>query len=202
LKRLHEGPPAYFLAQAAVIPIVGYLSDRVGIKLIFLIALILFTTGSVLCAIAPTIEALVAFRVFQGIGGGALLPIAFAIIFLIFPPNERGMASAFLGIAVMMAPAFGPAVGGYLSTSFAWNAIFLINVPIGVVAFILALLVLPGSKADSEHLDILNQQKTSYLEMSRGLAESGVEKWTFDTNNLTITYCDKAGHEMFAEALK
>src|SRR5918912_4430874 len=68
---------AYFLAQAAVIPIVGYLSDRVGTKLIFLTALILFTAGSALCALALTKEALIAFRVFQGIGGGALLPMAY-----------------------------------------------------------------------------------------------------------------------------
>jgi len=142
---------AYFLAQAAVIPIVGYLSERVGTKLIDLAALILFTAGSALCAFAPTKEALIAFRIFQGIGGGALLPIAFAIIFRIFPPNERGVANALLGVSVMMAPAFGPAVGGYLSTSFAWNAIFIINVPIGVVALILALLVLPGRKAEPEN---------------------------------------------------
>src|SRR5690349_17417145 len=141
---------AYFLAQAAVIPIVGYLSDRIGTKLMFLTALALFTLGSALCAFAPTKEALIAFRVFQGIGGGALLPMAFAIIFRIFPPNERGMANALLGIPVMMAPAFGPTVGGYLSTSFSWNAIFIINLPIGVVALILALLVLPGRQADSE----------------------------------------------------
>jgi EmrB/QacA subfamily drug resistance transporter len=142
---------AYFLAQAAVIPIVGYLSDRIGTKLMFLTALALFTLGSALCAFAPTKEALIGFRVFQGIGGGALLPMAFAIIFRIFPPNERGMANALLGIPVMMAPAFGPTVGGYLSTSFAWNAIFIINLPIGVVALILALLVLPGRQADSEN---------------------------------------------------
>jgi DHA2 family multidrug resistance protein len=142
---------AYFLAQAAVIPIVGYLSDRVGTKLIFLTALILFTAGSALCAFAPTKEALIAFRVCQGIGGGALLPMAFAIIFRIFPPNERGMANALLGIPAVMAPGFGPTLGGYLSTSFTWNAIFLINVPIGVVALILALLVLPGNKAEAEN---------------------------------------------------
>ena len=105
---------AYFLAQAAVIPIVGYLSDRVGTTLIFLIALILFTAGSALCAFAPTKEALIAFRVFQGIGGGALLPMAFAIIFRIFPPTERGLANALLGIPAVMAPGFGPTIGGYL----------------------------------------------------------------------------------------
>src|SRR6202043_565743 len=69
---------AYFLAQAAVIPIVGYLSDRVGSKPVFLISLAMFTIGSGLCAIAPTQEALIAFRIFQGIGGGALMPVAFA----------------------------------------------------------------------------------------------------------------------------
>ena len=76
-------------------------------------ALIRFTAGSALYAFAPTTEALIAFHIFQGIGGGALLPVAFAIISLIFPPNERGLAGALLGIPVMMAPAFGPAVGGY-----------------------------------------------------------------------------------------
>jgi EmrB/QacA subfamily drug resistance transporter len=141
---------AYFLAQAAVIPIVGYLSDRIGSKLVFLTALSLFTAGSALCALAPTKEALFAFRIFQGIGGGALLPMAFAIIFRIFPPNERALATSVLSIPVMMAPAFGPTIGGFLSTDFSWNAIFTINIPIGVVALVLALLVLPGRKAESE----------------------------------------------------
>jgi len=179
---------AYFLAQAAVIPTAGYLSDRVGSKLIFLTALILFTAGSALCAFAPTKEALIAFRVFQGIGGGALLPMAFVIIFRIFPPNERGMANALLGISVMMAPAFGPAVGGYLSTSFAWNAIFIINVHIGVVALILALLVLPGRKVEPENqtgpvgrnrFDILGLllSMVGFSVLLYGITEAGSKGW-------------------------
>src|SRR5215469_5629298 len=179
---------AYFLAQAAVIPIVGYLSDRIGSKLMFLAALALFTTGSVLCALAPTKEALIAFRVFQGIGGGALLPMAFAIIFRIFPPAERGMANALLGIPVMMAPAFGPTVGGYLSTSFAWNAIFIINVPIGIVALILAILVLPANKAASENqvgpvgrqrFDILGLVLSivGFSTLVYGITEAGSKGW-------------------------
>src|SRR6266567_6013700 len=179
---------AYFLAQAAVIPIVGYLSDRIGSKLVFLTALILFTLGSVLCALAPTKEALIAFRVFQGIGGGALLPIAFSIIFRIFPPTERGMANAVLGIPIMMAPAFGPTVGGYLSTSFSWNAIFSINVPIGIVALILALLVLPGRKADSENQGVsagrqrfdllgLTLSMVGFTALVYGITEAGSKGW-------------------------
>jgi EmrB/QacA subfamily drug resistance transporter len=178
---------AYFLAQAAVIPIVGYLSDRIGSKLVFLTALTVFTVGSVLCAFAPTKEALIAFRVFQGIGGGALLPIAFAIIFRIFPPNERGMANAVLGIPVMMAPAFGPTIGGYLSTSFSWNAIFIINVPIGIIALILALFVLPR-QTDAEkqqaaegkqRFDILGLALSiiGFTALVYGITEAGSKGW-------------------------
>src|SRR5215813_15213632 len=139
----------YFLANAAVIPIVGYLSDRVGSKTIFLISLGLFTLGSALCAVAPSVSALIAFRVFQGIGGGALLPVGMAIIFRLFDPTERARATALLLAPVLLGPAFGPTLGGYLATAASWNAIFLINLPIGVVAFLLALLVLRG-KAQEE----------------------------------------------------
>src|SRR5947209_408457 len=187
---------AYFLAQAAVIPIVGYLSDRIGTKLVFLTALTLFTVGSALCAFAPTKEALIAFRVFQGIGGGALLPMAFAIIFRIFPPTERGMATALLGIPIMMAPAFGPTIGGFLSTNFAWNAIFTINIPIGVVALILAVLTLPGRKAESENqvapagrkrFDILGLvlSMVGFTALVYGITEAGSKGWG---NSTVLTF--------------
>src|SRR5690348_5751677 len=98
----------YFLANAAVIPIVGYLSDRVGSKLIFLIALSLFTIGSALCAFAPDQKWLIVFRVFQGIGGGALMPLGMAMIFRLFAPEERAGAIALLMIPLLLGPAFGP----------------------------------------------------------------------------------------------
>jgi EmrB/QacA subfamily drug resistance transporter len=141
---------AYFLSQAAVIPIIGYLSDRIGSKLVFLSALVLFTLGSALCALAPTKEALIIFRIFQGIGGGALMPVAFAIVYRTFPPTDRGRVTAVIGIPILMAPAFGPTIGGYLSTNFDWNAIFTVNVPIGVITLVLALLILPGRLLERE----------------------------------------------------
>lgn len=140
----------YFLANAAVIPIVGYLSDRVGTRTIFLIALALFTLGSALCAFSPNEQFLIASRVLQGIGGGALLPVAFAIIFRLFEPTERAGAIALLMIPLLLGPAFGPTLGGYLATNFSWNAIFTINLPIGVVAFVLAIFVLRGNAAERE----------------------------------------------------
>jgi EmrB/QacA subfamily drug resistance transporter len=141
---------AYFLAQAAIIPVTGYLSDRIGTKTVFLAALALFTVGSGLCAISPTHTALIAFRVIQGIGGGALFPTAFAIIYRIFPPSERGPASAIIGVPVLLAPAFGPTIGGYLTTTFDWHAIFTVNLPLGVIAFALAAIFLRGRTADRE----------------------------------------------------
>lgn len=139
---------AYFLAQAAIIPITGYVSDRIGTKTVFLTALAFFTIGSGLCAIAPNEHLLIAFRVLQGIGGGALFPMAFAITFRVFPPAERGAAGAVIGVPVLLAPAFGPTVGGFLTTTFDWHANFTINLPIGVIAFLLGYVVLRGHAGD------------------------------------------------------
>ena len=143
---------AYFLAQAAVIPVCGYLSDLIGTKVVFLSALALFTVGSGLCAIAPNEHLLIGFRIIQGVGGGALFPIAFAIIFRVFPPAERGPASAVIGVPVLLAPAFGPTIGGFLTTTFNWNAIFTVNLPIGIAAFVFGLLILQGRDAERASL--------------------------------------------------
>ena len=186
---------AYFLAQAAVIPIVGYISDRIGSKLVFLTALALFTVGSGLCAIAPTKEALIAFRVFQGIGGGALMPMAFSIVYRIFPPSERGPATAVIGIPIMMAPAFGPTIGGLLSTNFDWNAIFTINLPIGILALVLGMLVLPGRGTEEKVLaeesrkrfDILGLalSMVGFTALVYGITEAGPKGWG---NSTVLTY--------------
>src|SRR6266851_2501490 len=163
----------YLLANAAVIPITGYLSDRIGSKTIFLLALGIFTLGSALCAFAPSVPALIAFRIFQGIGGGALLPVGMAIIFRLFDPTERAGAIALLMIPVLLGPAFGPTLGGYLATIASWNAIFLINLPIGVIAFLLAFLVLRG-KADEQAANgndkVWNTQQFDWLGLVLAIA--------------------------------
>jgi EmrB/QacA subfamily drug resistance transporter len=151
---------AYILAQAAIIPIVGYLSDLIGSKRAFLAALALFTIGSLLCALSPTKEALIAFRALQGIGAGSLVPLTYATAYRLFPPHERSKAATVLGVPMLLAPAFGPAIGGYLSTAINWNAVFFVNVPIGIVTLPLAFLLLPEDKPEqkagvSQRLDIL-----------------------------------------------
>ncbi len=144
----------YFLAQAAVIPIAGYLSDKIGTKLVFMLSLGLFTVGSGLCAIAPSETMLILFRVIQGIGGGGLFPIVFALTYRAFPPTERGVASAIIGVPVLLAPAFGPTIGGYLTTTFSWSAIFTINLPLGVIALTLAFFVLRGRVAERQQDEV------------------------------------------------
>src|SRR5216110_833288 len=179
----------YLLATAAVIPIVGYLSDRIGSKTVFLIALVLFIIGSALCAIAPNEKFLVTFRLLQGIGGGALIPVAMAIIFRLFTPTERAGAMVLLMVPLLLGPAFGPTLGGYLATNFSWNAIFTINLPIGVVAFILALFVLRGKSAEREAngadqptaqgFDLLGLvlSMTGFTSFVYGINRAGLDGW-------------------------
>lgn len=125
---------AYLLAVGVAQPPTGWLADRFGRKHIFLVSLFLFGVGSLLAALSPTLELLVAARVVQGLGGGALMPVGLTIVYELFPPHRRGTALGVWGVAAMAGPAFGPVIGGYLVTTVSWHWLFLINVPIGVIA--------------------------------------------------------------------
>jgi DHA2 family multidrug resistance protein len=133
----------FFLASAATIAVGGYLANRFGRKRMFILGLTVFTLGSVLCGISSGIGWLIAFRVLQGIGGGILLPIGPALAFDSFPQEERAKASAVVAVPILLAPVFGPILGGWLTDSFVWHSIFFVNLPIGILAVALALLMLP-----------------------------------------------------------
>lgn len=133
----------YFLANAAVVTVGGYLANRFGRKRLFMLGLLIFTVGSALCALSPSIEWLIGFRALQGIGGGMLLPIGPALAFDGFPQEERAKASALVGVPLLLAPIFGPILGGYLNDTFDWHSIFYINLPVGAIALIAAALALP-----------------------------------------------------------
>ncbi|AZN43519.1 DHA2 family efflux MFS transporter permease subunit [Paenibacillus albus] len=134
---------AYTLALSAVIPLAGWLTDRFGAKQIFLITIFLFAAGSLLCSFATTPEQLIIYRIIQGIGGGMVQPIGMAIIFKLAPPNKQGAVMGMLGIPMMLGPALGPVLGGYLLEYATWHWIFLINLPIGVIAILVGLKYLP-----------------------------------------------------------
>lgn len=134
----------YALAQAAVIPLAGWMSDRFGAKQVFLFSIIMFTLGSGLCALASTAEQLIVFRVIQGLGGGMVAPIAMAFTFRLSPPGKQGAVMGMIGIPMLLAPALGPVVAGWLVDYVSWHWIFIINLPIGVAAVIIGLRTLPN----------------------------------------------------------
>jgi EmrB/QacA subfamily drug resistance transporter len=125
----------YTISLAVWIPASGWLGDRLGTKKVFLFALAAFTAGSLLCSLSQSMGQLVLFRVVQGIGGGMLTPVGIAMLYRAFPPSERARAAMVVMIPALCAPALGPVLGGLLVTHASWHWIFLVNVPIGIVAF-------------------------------------------------------------------
>jgi EmrB/QacA subfamily drug resistance transporter len=145
----------YLLSLAVFIPVSGWAGDRFGTKRIFLTALFLFTSASLLCGLAWNIESLIAFRVLQGVGGGILTPVGTAMLFRAFPPEERAKGAAILMIPMVVAPASGPVLGGYLVEYHDWRWIFFINIPIGILGLVFAALYLREEKqADTGRLDV------------------------------------------------
>ncbi|WP_053365388.1 MDR family MFS transporter [Bacillus sp. FJAT-27245] len=128
---------SYMVAVMAGMPIYGKLSDMYGRKRFFIFGLIVFLLGSCLCGLAQTMDQLILFRAIQGIGGGALLPISFTIVFDIFPPENRGKMTGLLGAVFGLSSVLGPLLGAFITDSVGWNWVFYINVPIGIVSLAL-----------------------------------------------------------------
>jgi DHA2 family multidrug resistance protein len=133
---------SYLMALAVVIPLSGFLAERVGMKRLYMITLGCFTAGSLLCGFAWDVPSLTGFRILQGLGGGMLQPLGMAIVFTMITPLERPYFMALLGIPVLIAPIVGPSLGGYLVQYSSWRTIFLINVPIGLIDIVLAAMLL------------------------------------------------------------
>ena len=130
---------SYLVSNAIVLPISGWLVSLFGRKRFFLICITLFTASSLLCGIAPTLGILLASRVIQGVGGGGLQPMAQAILADTFPPEQRGLAFSLYGFTAVVAPAIGPTLGGWITDNVSWRWIFLMNLPIGILAIFLVL---------------------------------------------------------------
>lgn len=172
----------YALAQAAVIPLAGWMTDKFGSKEVFLLSLILFTIGSVLCATATNVDQLITYRVLQGLGGGMVTPIAFAMTYRLSPPEKAGSIMGLMGMPILLAPALGPIISGYLVDYVKWEWIFLINLPVGILGVILVGLLLPRlPKKASTSLDILGiiLGPLAFSGLSYGLSE-GSTSWSSD----------------------
>jgi MFS transporter, DHA2 family, multidrug resistance protein len=128
---------SYLVSNAIVLPLSGWLAVRFGRKRFFMSCLAVFTVSSLLCGLAPSLPFLLLFRVLQGAGGGGLQPMAQAILADTFPPHQRGLAFALYGITAVMAPTIGPTLGGWITFNYSWRWIFYINVPVGIVTWLL-----------------------------------------------------------------
>ncbi|RJQ26078.1 MAG: DHA2 family efflux MFS transporter permease subunit [Peptococcaceae bacterium] len=133
---------AYMMTIGIIIPITAYLADTFGIKKIFIASMILFTAGSALCGLAWSLNTLIIFRIIQGIGGGMIMPLGISIVYKIFPEEKRGLAMGIIGLPLFVAPAIGPVLGGYIVEYTDWRLIFLINIPVGILAILLSAIVL------------------------------------------------------------
>ena len=128
----------YILSSVVMMPIMGFLTARFGRRNFFIFCVALFTVTSMLCGLAWNLESLIFFRIVQGIGGGILLPISQAILRETFPPKQQGLAMGLYGMGVVIGPAVGPLIGGWLTDNYSWPWIFFINIPIGIVNLFLA----------------------------------------------------------------
>ncbi|QEC46475.1 DHA2 family efflux MFS transporter permease subunit [Baekduia soli] len=141
----------YTLALATVIPLTGWAADRFGTKRLYLMSISLFVIGSVLSGLAWSANALIVFRVLQGLGGGMLMPAGMTILTRAAGPHRVGRVMAIIGVPMMLGPICGPILGGWLVDAFSWRWIFFINVPIGIAALVLSLRVLERDVPTPEH---------------------------------------------------
>jgi EmrB/QacA subfamily drug resistance transporter len=145
----------YLLSLAAVIPITGWAARRYGAKRVYMVSLVLFTAGSALCAVAASTTALVLFRVLQGVGGGMLMPVGQLIMAQVAGPKRMGRVMGVVAMPAMLGPILGPVLGGLILQNLHWSWIFLVNVPIGVIAFIAGWRIIPETESgEAGRLDV------------------------------------------------
>ncbi len=144
---------SYALTLAIFIPISGFLADKYGTRKVFLSAIVIFSIGSLMCAISPTLDILIGSRIVQGIGGAMMTPVARLILVKSYPRNKLLTVMNFAVIPALIAPLVGPVLGGYIVQYFSWHWIFLINIPMGLLGFVMGTKLVPALFEDAKHLD-------------------------------------------------
>ena len=166
---------SYALAVATFIPASGWIADRFGTRRTFLAAIVLFTLGSLACALSPTLQWLVASRVLQGIGGAMLLPVGRLAVMRSVPREQFLSAMSFIAIPALIGPLLGPTLGGWLVEVFSWHWIFLINLPIGVIGFVAALKIMPDHYGQrKQRFDLAGYLMLAFGMIALSLALDGV----------------------------
>ncbi len=144
---------SYIVAAAIATPLTGWMSDRLGQRRLFISAVIGFTLASVLCGIATSLPEMVVFRILQGLCGAMIAPLAQTVLLNINPKERIGQAMAIYGMGIMVAPIVGPTLGGWLTESFDWRWVFLVNLPVGVLCVIMLTLFMPSTEIRKRRFD-------------------------------------------------
>ncbi|TCL70118.1 DHA2 family multidrug resistance protein [Hydrogenispora ethanolica] len=176
---------AYMLVFAVMLPTSGWLADHFGYKRSYFTALLLFTAGSLLCSLAWNENSLIFFRVIQGAGGGLMMPVGMAIVTREFPPEQRGMALGFWGIAAAASISLGPLIGGYLVDNLSWQSIFSVNVPVGLFGMLATLVIQREYRTEtSRSFDLVGFLSMAFfltfllIALSDGNASWNIGGWT------------------------
>jgi DHA2 family multidrug resistance protein len=180
---------SYLVSNAIVLPLGGWASSLMGRRNFFVFCITVFTVASFLCGAAPSLPLLLLFRVIQGAGGGGMQPMAQAIMADSFEPHKRGQAFALYGLVAVLAPSIGPTLGGWITDNFSWRWIFFINIPVGILAFILVTRLVddpPWIKADPSKLRNMDYMGLAFLTMAMGglqiMLDKGEENDWFASN--------------------
>ena len=183
----------YMLAMGVVIPFSGWAGDRFGYKRLYIAALGMFTLGSFLCTVSWSVQTLIASRVIQALGGGLLMPVMMTMVKKLVPGEKFGSAMGIVGIALLLAPALGPTIGGYLVEYVGWRWIFTINLPIGVIGILLAVFFLPLlPNEETVRLDVGGAVTSAMMLFSLLLALSEGSGWGWTSEPIVLLFYTSA----------
>jgi MFS transporter, DHA2 family, multidrug resistance protein len=167
---------AYLIAEIVAIPLTGILTRLLGMRLLFVASISLFTLASAGCGLSSGFEALIFWRVIQGFAGGSLIPAVFSAVFLLFPPDRQGVATTIAGVLAVLAPTLGPVVGGWVTETWSWQWLFFINVIPGVLSAVVAGYCLPRGRIDSAELRRLDVVSLLTLAIALASLEIGLKE--------------------------
>lgn len=176
---------AYLLSMTLMLPTAGWFAARFGFKKVYIIGMVIFTVGSLLSSLSPTLELLIASRVFEGFGSGIIQPLGMAIVMREFDNRERGLALGMWAVSVAASVSFGPFIGGELLTHYAWSSIFVVNVPIGIAVIIAMILIMhPDTEQTSDKFDLRGflliglSLPLFVLSLAMGSSPSNIHGWS------------------------
>ena len=167
---------AYLIAEVIAIPLTGFLTHALGMRRLFVTALGVFTAASAACAMSGSFGELIAARIVQGFAGGMLIPLVFSAVFLLFPVRQQGIATTIGGVLAVLAPTVGPVVGGWITETYSWPWLFLINIVPGVLAVVVVALCLPQDRGDARSLKRLDWVALGLMALALTALEIGLKE--------------------------